>query len=262
MIDKSLKTIKTKAGFTIVEVTIVIVASGIIFGLVFSFFWEYWQYAEKAQADNDTFASRLDASDYIREIVGTSSGLITQNSIVDSTANVVDPIAGAGYWIMMHSIPQTFTSSSSDQPLLYFKRFSQNSSKDFIMNGSAPYEDQYVMYLSDTNELRIRTLKNNSATGNILVKSCPPSSATTTCPTDKVLIGSVESVAVRYFSRSGTLIDYTPYYDVAIGATVNGPDFTSVEVIEYTIKVSKKAFTQTTNTTQSETIIRIALRNT
>ncbi len=257
---KSLK--KVLKGFTVVEVTMVIVASGIIFALVFSFFWEYWQYAEKAQSDSDIFTSRLDASDYIRDSVGSSSGLITQNSIIDSNANVVDGTAGAGYWQMIHSVPQTITTTSTDQPITYFKRFSQNSSKAFIMNGTNPYEDEYILYLSSSGELRVRTIKNTSATGNILVTSCPPASATANCPADKVLIDNIESISTRYFSRSGTLIDYTPTYDVDTGAWVNGPDFPTVEVIEYTIKVSKKAFTQTTNTSQSETIIRIALRNT
>ena len=249
-------------GFTIVEVTIVIVAAGLIFGLVFSFFWQYWQFAEKAQSDSDVLTERLDTSDYIREIVGTSSGLITQNSIIDSNANVVDGTAGAGYWLTIHSVPQTTATTSSDQPILYFKRFSQNSSKAFIMNGTSPYEDQYVIYLSNNGELRVRTLKNTAATGNILTTSCPPTVATSTCPADKVLIKNVESIGARYFSRSGNLIDYTPYYDSDAGVWVNGPDFPVVEVVEYTIKVSKAAFTQTTNTTQSETIIRIALRNT
>lgn len=253
---------KLSKGFTIAEVAIVIVAGGIIFGLVFSFFWEYWQFAEKSQSDSDVFTQRLDTADYIREVVGTSSGLITQNSLVDSNTNVVDGVAGAGYWLTIHSVPQTITSSSSDQPILYFKRFSQDSSKAFIMNGTSPYEDEYVIYLSNTKELRVRTLKNNSATGNVLTTSCPPAVATSTCPSDKVLIKDVESIATRYFSRSGNLIDYTPVFDSGSGTWVNGPDFPVVEVVEYNIKVSKAAFTQSTNTTQSETVIRIALRNT
>lgn len=249
-------------GFTIIEVTIVIIAGGIIFGLIFSFFWEYWQYAEKAQSDNDVLANRLDTSDFIREIIGTSSGLITQNSIADTNANVVDGVAGAGYWLTIHSVPQTIPTTTSDQPLLYFKRFAQDSSKAFIMNGTSPYEDEYVLYLTGSGELRVRSLKNTAATGNILVTTCPPAIATSTCPADKLLISSVESVASRFFSRSGTLIDYTPYYDIDLGAMVNGPDYPTVEVIEYTIKVSQKAFTQSSNTTQNQTVVRIALRNT
>lgn len=250
-------------GFTLVEVMIVTVVSGLMFGLVFTFFWEYWQYSEKAQADIDTFTTRLDLSDYIRETVGTASGLMTQNAISDPNANVPDSGgAGNNYWIPIHSVPETKTTSASDQPLLYFRRFSQTGSKSFIFNGLNPYEDEYVMYLSSTGELRIRTLPNPSASGNAIMRSCPAAVATSSCPSDKVLITDVSSIAVRYFSRAGSLIDYTPQLDPDTGQMIAGPDFPFVEVLEYTINISKKAFTQSTNTTQSSTVVRVALRNT
>ena len=249
-------------GFTIVELLVVIFAGTLMMGLIFNFFWEYWQYAEKAQSDSDAFVSRLDLADYVREVVGTSSGLIIQNSIVDSNANVVDPSAGAGYWLEIHPVPGTTAAGGSDKPLFYFKRYSQNSAKAFIMNGTAPYEDEYVVYLSASGEIRVRTLANPSAAGNALKTSCPPASATASCPADRILIGNITSVGSRYFSRSGNLIDYTPYYDPVLGQNVYGPDYPAVEVIEYTVNLARAAFTQSANTTQSSTIIRIALRNT
>lgn len=249
-------------GFTIVEVLMVTMISSLLFGLVFSFFWQYWQYAERAQTDIDTFTNRLDVSDYIRETVGTTSGLITQNGIADPNANAPDPTAGTDYWETIHAIPGTKNTSASDQPLLYFRRFSQNASKDFIMNGLNPYEDEYAIYLSNTGELRVRTLPNPSAAGNVLKRSCPPAAASASCPADKVLVKDVASITSRYFSRSGNLLDYTPQPDPDTGEMINGPDFPAVEVLEYTINIAKKAFTENTNTTQNSTIIRIALRNT
>ena len=249
-------------GFTVVELLVVIVATGLIMGLVFNFFWQYWQYAEKSQSDLDAFTARLDISDYIRENVGTSSGLITQNSITDPNANVPDAVAGANYWETVHPVPGTKnTNTAQDQSLLYYKRFSQDNTKNFIFNGTNPYEDEFVMYLNRSGEIRVRTLANSNAAGNGQTTSCPPEIATTTCPADKFLIGDVSSVAVRYFSRSGNLLDYTPVYDPVLDSFVYGPDFPSVEVIEYTINIAKKAFTQTSDTTKSSTIIRIAIRN-
>lgn len=268
---------RNSAGFTIVEVMIVTVVSSILFGLVFSFFWEYWQYAEKSQSDIDTFTSRLDASDYIREAVGTTSGLITQNSIADTNA-VVPATVGSSYWKIIHPIPSNIpVSSAADKPILYFKRYAQDSAKEFILNGSSPYENEHVIYLSRQGELRVRDIANPSAVGNALITTCPPSSASSSCPADKLLIGGLQSVDVRYFSRSGNLIDYTPSCDPDLGictpddeygcdtsspGCVAGPDFPSVQVVEYTLNIAKTAATQSTQTTKSSTVIRVALRNT
>ncbi len=249
-------------GFTIIELLVVIIATGLISGLLFSFFWNYWQFAEKSQTDLDAFTSRLDASDYVRDTIGTTSGLITQNSIADSRTNVVDPVAGSNYWLTIHPIPGTITKSGSDQPILYFKRFSQDKNRAFIFNGNAPYEDEYIIYFNPSGELRVRTLANANAASNALPTSCPPASSSASCPADKLLIKDVSSISVRYFSRSGNLLDYTPVYNATLGTYVNGPDFPAVEVIEYTINIASKAFTQSANTTQSSTIIRVALRNT
>lgn len=253
---------KNQKGFTISELLVVIVVSSLLMGLVFNFFWQYWQYAERSQSDLDTFTSRLDVGDFIREAVGTSTGLITQNSIEDTNANVPDPVAGSTFWLTIHAVPSTITLSAADQPVLYFKRFSQNSSRQIIYNGTTPYEDEYVIYLNSGGELRVRTLANPSATGNAAATSCPPALATASCPSDRMLIDGIQSIERQYFSRSGNLIDYTPVYDPELGAYVEGPDFPVVEVVEYTLNVAKTPSTQSTATTKSSTIIRIALRNT
>jgi prepilin-type N-terminal cleavage/methylation domain-containing protein len=256
-------TATNQKGFTVIELLVVIIASSLIMAVTFNFFWQYWQYAEKSQSDLDVLTSRLDLSDYIRETVGTTSGLIDQNSIADPNANVPDATAGTNYWQAIHPVPGTTTTSSSvDKPILYFRHFSQDKNNNFIMNGANPYEDEYVVYLSKKGELRVRTLANSSASGNALITSCPPAAATSSCPPDKLLIDGLSSVAVRYFSRSGNLLDYTPTYDSSTGTYVNGPDFPAVEVIEYTVNISKTPATQTANTTQSSTVIRVALRNT
>lgn len=249
-------------GFTIPELLIVMIAGTLMFGLIFNFLWEYWRFGEKAQTDFEVFAKRLDAGDYIRETVGTSSGLITQNGIADANTNVVDSIAGPSYWQTIHPVPNTLTTNGTDQPLLYFKRYSQAADKTYILNGSLPYEDEFIMYLSDNGQVRVRALANPAATGNNLQTSCPPSIASSSCPADRVIIGDVQSVERRYFSRSGNLLDYTPVYDTVLGAYVYGPDYPAVEVLEFTIAVQKRAFTENTNSTINETIIRIALRNT
>lgn len=251
-------------GFTIPELLTVVVITGIFVSIIMVFTFSYWRYGYLLESDLDTFVTRLNAGDYFREALGGSSGLIIQNSIPDSNTNNPDPaIASNLYWTPLHAIPKNTSvgASGTTTPLLYFKRFSVNSSGAFIMNGTQPYEDEFVAYLSGTGgQLLIRTLANNAAVSNKLKTSCPPASATTSCPADKIIASDLASVDTRYFSRTGNLIDYTSAFDPLTNSYI-GPDFPAVEVVEFTLNISKKPVLQQTNATKSSTIIRIALRN-
>jgi hypothetical protein len=253
-----------KQGFTIPELWSVIIVTGIFVSLVLFFGMSYWRYAFLLEGDLSTLITRLDAQDYLRENIGTSSGLIIQNSIPDSHTNNPDVnIASGLYWIPLHAIPTTSSvSGSGTTPLLYFKRLSSNTSEAFIFNGTQPYEDEYVMYLnSATKQILVRSLANPNAANNRIKTSCPPALSSASCPADKVIADDISSVAIKYFSRSGNPIDWTSIYDSNIN-TYAGPDFPSVEVVEFTLNISKKPVFQKTNATINSTIIRIALRNT
>jgi hypothetical protein len=146
-------------------------------------------------------------------------------------------------------------------PLLYYRRPSVTSTGTFIMNGTSPYEDEYMLYLDGgTKTLRMRTLANPGASGNKLRTSCAPGTATPACPEDKTIAKNIASVDMRYFSRTGNLINHTSMTDPGTGEYI-GPDFTSVEVVEFTINLVKKPFLQKTDATHNSTIIRVALRN-
>lgn len=251
-------------GFSLPELLSVIIVTGIIVGLVLFFGMSYWRYAYLLEADLDTLITRLNAQDYLRENIGTSSGLIIQNGIADSNTLNPDPSIGSNlYWVPLHAIPGTTTlSGSGTTPLIYLKRFSFNSSGSVILNGIQPHEDEYVLYLNNTTkELLVRSLANPSATGNRLKTSCPPAQASPTCPADKVIAKDLSSIELKYFSRSGNLIDWTSIFDPDIGSYA-GPDFPTVDVIEFTLNISKKPIFQKTNATINSTVIRIALRNT
>jgi hypothetical protein len=250
-------------GFTIVELISVLSVTGIFVGLIMFFTFSYWRYGFLMEADLDTFVTRLNAGDYLRESFGTSSGLIIQNSIPDSNVNNPDTtITPAHYWVPLHAIPGTknIGSSGTTTPFLYFNRLSVDTSGNIIMNGIQPYEDQYVLYLNGTTkQLLIRSLANPNAPGNRLQTSCPPETATASCPADKVIASDLASVEVRYFSRTGNLIDYTSSVDS--DGNYNGPDFPTVDVLEVTLNITKKPIFQKTNATQNKTTVRIALRN-
>lgn len=253
---------KNEQGFTLPELLMVITISSILVGVIMLFTFSYWQYSFVAQANQDTFTDRLNASDFLRENIGSSSGLITQTSITDSNVGAPDPVDNQ-YWIAVHAVPGNTTYGAGNiTPFAYYKKNSINSSGQIIMNGTQPYEDEYVLYLDKSKRsLMVRTLANPSAAGNKAVTSCPPASATAICPADKTLSENIDSIDKRFFSRSGVAIDWTSIYDPVISDYV-GPDNSTVEVIEFTINIGHKAILQKSKTTSSSTIIRVALRNT
>lgn len=254
--------IKNESGLTLSELLVVIILTGLFSSLILSFTISYWRFGYSAQADLDTLATRLNAGDFLREAIGTSNGMIIQDSIPDSHALVPDASAPS-YWTTIHAIPgnKTVGATNTFTPLVYFRKYSLNSAKQYIMNGVQPYEDEYVLYMDGTTKsLMQRTLANSSAPGNKAITSCPPSLATPTCPADKTIATDLGSVDTRYFSRTGNLIDYTSIWDPDTNSYI-GPDFTAVEVVELKLNLTKKPILQTTYATQNSTIIRVALRN-
>lgn len=255
--------IKPAKGFTLVELMIVIVLTTIFSSLILFFAFNLWRYSYGLESDSETLITRLNAGDVLREAIGTSTGLIIQNGLSDSHVLVVDP-GNANYWLPIHAIPGTTLvgSPSTYTPLIYYKRFSFNNSGSYIINGTQPFQDEYVLYLSGTaKSLMLRSIANPSATGNRLKTSCPPALATSSCPSDKTVASDLASISMRYFSRTGNLIDYTSIWD-PVANSYAGPDFTAVDVVEFTLNISAKPTFQKTNSTINSTIIRIALRNT
>ena len=253
-------------GLTVTELLVALVAMSALLVVLIGFLVNYWQYSMYQQADLNSLVERLNTSDYLRENIGSSSGLITQNSIDDTYVGYVDPDdVTNNHWYPMHAIPGTITTGQNGAatPVMYYKRYSVTPNNDLIYNGTSPYEDEFMIYLDETKkELRVRTLVNpNTTATNRLKTTCPPASATPTCPKDTVLISGVASVDKRFFSRSGNLIDWTSIYDPDINEYV-GPDNANVEVVELKINVESKAIFQKTETTKNTTTIRVALRNT
>jgi hypothetical protein len=248
--------------YTIPELLVVMLVTTFFTSLLLVFTINYWRYGSSLEADLDTLGTRLNASDFLRDAVGVSTGLIMQTSIPDAHATVPDPSVGTS-WVTIHAIPGSIPigSATTTTPVIYYRRPALNATGNYIMNGTQPYEDEYVLYLDgSTKSLKQRSLANTSATGDRLKTSCPAALATTSCPADKTVATDITSISMRYFSRTGNTIDYTSIWDGTTNSYI-GPDFTAVEVVEFTLNLSKKPLFQKTSTTVNNTIVRIALRN-
>jgi len=254
---------KQQQGFTVPELLIVMVVTALLTSVILIFVFYFWRYSYVLDYSQDSLVQRLNANDFLRDNLGASTGLINQNSIADSHANIIDTNNGPGYWQLLHATPGNYAvkNDGTDVGLFYFRRYSINASNNFIMNGSKPYEDEFVLYLDSAGKrLMLRSIANPSASNNKTITSCPLNLASASCPADKVIIENVQSADLRYFSRSGNLIDWTSIIDPNTG-NYAGPDFANVEVVEITINVARAAFYSSTNSTSNSTIIRIALRN-
>lgn len=255
-----------QAGFTIPELVTVMIIAPLLASLIIFYGFNFWRTGALQQADNETLVTRLNAGDYVRENIGESSGLIIQNSLEDSNALNPDPAQPSGtYWIPIHAVSNTNYPVGTDNtttPLLYFQKFSTDSSRNIIYDDVIPYEDEFVLYLNgSTKQLLARSIANPLAPGNQLKTTCPPEIAGQDCPADKVVAEEVESVDVRYFSRNGTVIDYESSTEIDPPYNFNGPDFPLAEVVELKINLATKAYFQNSTSTYNSSIIRISLRN-
>ncbi|HEX5743953.1 MAG TPA: hypothetical protein VFX84_00670 [Candidatus Saccharimonadales bacterium] len=251
-------------GLTIVELLAVIIAGSIIMGVVTAFALNLWTNTAVLESDENTFVSRLNAGDYLRDAINSAAGLINQNNLPDDNAGDPEPSDPSGnHWRIIHAVPGAINigGAGTITPVIYFNRPSIDTSKDVILNGSVPYQDDVILYMDgNTKQLLARVIANPYAPGNRAKTTCPASVASQSCPADTVVAENVSAVDLRYFSRSGNTIDYTSITDPNTGEYI-GPDFPSVEVVEFKLKLFKKAQLHSGADTSNQTVIRVALRN-
>ncbi|MDL2341721.1 MAG: hypothetical protein QFB87_01415 [Patescibacteria group bacterium] len=253
-----------QSGVTIVELLIVMSVSVSLMTLVTAFALNFWGNTVTLSGDQATVVSRLNVSTYLNKMISQGNGFVTQNDIADNNAGAPDPAIAAGtYWVPIHAKPGTTTMGAAGtiKALLYLRKPSINTSKNIVLNGAIPYEDNLIIYMDGTTkQLRVRTLANTGAAANASRTSCPTNKVTSSCPADAVISDDVSSVGLRYFSRSGNAVDYTSITD-PVTATYIGPDFPAVEIVELTVKYYRKAQLHNALDTTNQTIVRVALRN-
>lgn len=253
-----------QSGLTIVELIVVMSVSFAMIGLVTGFALNFWGNTVSLSNSQNTLVSRLNASDYLHKSIGQATGFVNQNDIQDNNTGAPDPAIVSGkYWVPVHAIPGLIPigAAGSTQPVFYYRQPSINTTKNIAMNGKIPYEDNVILYMDGTTkQLRSRVLANTSAPANQARTTCPPVTVTASCPADRVIADDVTGVNLRYFSRSGNLIDYSSITD-PVTMKYSGPDYPSVEIVELTVKLFRKAQLYRAADTTTQVVIRVALRN-
>jgi len=264
-------------GFTLVEMLIVVIMTSILSVVIFSMGYQYLKQAASLTAKSNFYSNRLNVADYLRQNVGLSTGLLNQNSLDDDNTLVPDPADPTNkHWQNIHAIPGSFGSPSATTPIVYYSQDALRADGTPIMNGVTAYQNEFVIYHhGSSSELRIRSLANLAAVDNVTKTTCTTESAL--CAKDKVLLGGVQTVEMRYFSRSGEDIDFRSSCDpdaffcagnVPVGCEqsapyegCNGLDFSQVEVAQFKLKVKQTIESDANRSIYNSTIIRIALRN-
>lgn len=199
----------TDEGFTIVELILATAISGILAVVMFTISVYYFGNTLQAQATAQmALESQLVLTQLVEDI-RLSDGIGLTNSITDANAP-------AGGWV-----------TNDPSNILIIKSPAIDSSRDIIYDPDTnlPYRNEFVYY-SAGQAMYKRTLKNPDAVGNTAVTTCPPASASPTCPADKV------------FTNSMTNLTFT-FYDVNNAPT---PDATQARSVNLVVSMSRRVY--------------------
>lgn len=184
MLDNIRKKIRDARGFTLTELTAVIVVLGIILVpisvLTINFFGGMI-------ARNLETQLAVESQTLLRSVVEElrlGAGVRASNLITD----VNEPPAG-------------WTTSNNDLVLIVATP-ALNASKHFIYDPLTgdPYLNE-IIYFADGDKLYKRFLANTSASGNTMQTSCPASAVTASCPADRVLSKHFKDMNFTFYDQ-------------------------------------------------------------
>jgi type II secretory pathway component PulJ len=211
-------------GFTVVELAISVVVTGILMVAVFYFMTNGLVDYTSNLKHSELLNSAQVGFDVVTNDIRLSANADTANRWADTNA------------------PSGDYSWASNSDTLVLAKAAENSSGDIIFSDPAEYisyKNNVVYFLQGSNLYR-RVIA-GPVSGNTAKTTCPASSATDTCPADKVVLENIDSLTFRYADEQN--------------ATVTPDDARSVEM---TAKLEDKAYGQTVTVTYTT---RMVFRN-
>lgn len=97
---------------------------------------------------------------------------------------------------------------ATDNSVLILETLALDSSGNIILDlGGDPYKDNFVYYVDGKNLYR-RVVANSAAilAGSATTTSCPPASASSTCPGDKLLVDRLENVSISHYDSTNSIV--------------------------------------------------------
>jgi prepilin-type N-terminal cleavage/methylation domain-containing protein len=175
---------KDQTGFTLTELSISITIIGM---LTVSLLGALTYYYTNIMRNNIAADMNLDSQNLIR----STAEEIRYGSGVRQTNTISDPNSPAGGW-----------NTSNANFVIVIAKPATDTSNNYIIDSltGAPYTNEIVYYKQGSDLFR-RNLAHPLATGNSFKTSCPPQSATASCPADARLIQYVDDMIFTLYDQ-------------------------------------------------------------
>lgn len=216
---------KDQKGFTIVEMIISVALATVISGVLLFISLNLIGETARARMTADLAIESQILLRAMVEDVRLAGSLSTTNQNTDANA----PVGG---WI---------TNDPSNIMIIDLPAIDSARNIIYDTNTGYPYDNE-VVYHSSAGAMYRRTLVNPSASGNILVTSCPPSLATSSCPADKKFTSYLTDLTFTFYDDTNTTTS----------------DATLARSVQITVKVQRKILGKTV---KFDNTIRTTLRN-
>lgn len=195
----------SQAGFTLVEMTIVVIVTSIL-ALTMANFIETWlQQQSLSQSRTSLLSNAESALDNVNNDIKLSGSVDATNRWPDANG----PGGNQYGW-------------TSGSQVLVLAKSAVDSSNNIIFSDPQDYvtqKDNMIYYLSGTTLYR-RTLDSTSS-NDAAVTTCPPASATKTCPADLKIATGVKSLTFSYYDQNGDTVTPEDARSVEVSITLS-----------------------------------------
>lgn len=177
-----------QAGFTLVELLVGITVIGILAVSILSATTNYFALITRTN-------TMVDMTNDSQNLLRSTVEELRYGAGVRQTNAIVDANAPAGGWN---------TSNAAFVIIIAVPAVDADNNYIVDTNTGKPYNNELVYYKEGIKLLK-RTLAHPSATGNTLKTSCPPATATASCPPDKELIRYVKDMVFTLYDQDNTV---------------------------------------------------------
>lgn len=211
----------SRGGFTLVELLIVMLVIGILSLSLANFITTWLQAETLAQTRANLLTNAEDALDTITNDIRLSGSADQNNRWADANG----PSGNQFGW-------------ASGNQVLVLAKAAVDSGNNIIFSDPAKYisqKDNEIYYLSGTTLYR-RTLASDSA-NDAAVTTCPPASATPSCPADEIVATGVTSLTFTYYDADENSVTPTNARSVQVAITLSAQQGGNTISASYTTRM-------------------------
>lgn len=181
--------LRDQSGYTLVELVIAAVVSGIILVGIMTFLVNSLVNNSVRSARADLLREAQLSLDVMVKDIRLSANVDEINRWMDVNSPNAEATSGLGW--------------KSDTDTLILATAAEDTSRNILFQDATHYitEKNNIIYYVDNGTLYKRTLAAPVA-GNAAITSCPPAIADDDCPADRLSVANVSSLSFRYFDSN------------------------------------------------------------